>query len=143
MYSRYADELLRAIGRACPSLARLSLAGTCVDELRPWMRSLSLRRLHRSVGLYHEDGHVSTAAGWEVLLSPPRGLYSLDLGHALLSRGSLAVLREHVFDLRCSARSGTEQSREVLRAAAEELLEAERERWRQEWEAQRALSDAP
>ena len=43
-----------------------------------------------------------------------------------------------------SARSGTEQSWDVLRAAEEELLEAERERWRQEMEAQRAVvSDAP
>ena len=105
---------------------------------------MSLRHLHHSVGLYQEDERASTPAGWEALLRPPCGLYSLDLGHALLSRRSLAVLREHVFDLRCSARSGTEQSWEVLRAAEEELLEAERERWRQEMEAQRAVvSDAP
>lgn len=127
-YERYyTDELLRAIGEACPSFTRISLEARCASELKPYRGELGLRRQNQSVGLFHDDRRGTTPAGWAVMLRPPRGLYSLGLCQSLLSRGSLEVLRDHVFDLRCGGRSGTEQSEEVLRAADEKRCAAEQE----------------
>lgn len=135
------DALLCAIGKACPALARLSLRGSVPDEVRRWRGT----GVAGYVRVAPADRATSPDGGWEAVLCPPRGLYALDLGRAIVARDSLRLLREHVVSLRCSGSSGTETTDAKLQAAEQEYLrvQAAREAARAAHEANGSGDDSP